>query len=170
MTYLIVISSVFGLMGIIANVVIFWQRSRESLLIVKLLADIVWTLHYAFIGAWMGMASCGISIIRETVFLNKRHRWAKSNLWAAMFILLSVTSCIITWESAVNILLVCAAVMSVISFAIAKPRLARILQIFISACFLTYDIWCGSYAGIVNEFCTLTSVAVAMLYYMRKKV
>lgn len=169
MTYLMILSTVFGVLGIAANIAIFWQKDRKRLLTVKLFADIAWTTHYALLRAWTGAATCGISIIRETVFLNRKNKWAKSVLWLVLFILLSVISGIVTWKNIVNILPVCAAILSVISFAIAKPHLTRAFQIFISVSFLIYDIYCLSYAGMVNEVCTLTSVVFALLYYGRKR-
>lgn len=167
MIYLSVISTVFGIVGIIANTVIFWQKDGKRLLLVKLFADIVWTAHYGLIGARTGAATCGISIIRETIFLNKRHRWAKSKLWLLLFVALSILSGLITWKNIINILPVCASVLSVISFAVAKPRLTRLFQVFISISFLLYDIQCLSYAGMINEFCTLISVLSALLYFAK---
>ncbi len=169
MMSLMMFSTCFGILGIAANIAIFWQKDRKRLLTVKLIADIVWTVHYALLRAWTGAATCGISIIRETVFLNKKHKWAKSRLWFVFFVLLSVVSGMVTWKNIVNILPVCAAILSVISFAVAKPHLTRIFQIFISVSFLLYDIYCMSYAGMINEFCTLTSVVFALLHYGRKR-
>lgn len=168
-TYSVILSTIFGVAGIALNMAIFWQNKRKKLLLVKLVADIVRTLHYGMIFAWTRAVTCGISIIRETVFLNKKHKWAKSKLWAVAFVTLSVISGIITGKSIVSVLPVCASVLSVISFSIAKPHLTRTFQIFISVAFLIYDIYCLSYAGIINEVCTLTSVAFALLCYCKKE-
>lgn len=168
MTPLWIISCCFGVVGIVVNAIIFWQKNRERLLFVKLIGDVVWTIHYALIGAWTGAATCGISIVRETVFLNRRHSWARSNLWLVFFIALSVATGILTWQGVFNLLPVCASVLSVVSFFIGKPRVSRIFQIFISIMFLLYDIHCLSYAGIVNEVCTLTSIFISILYFRIK--
>lgn len=159
----------FGAVGIIGNAVIFWQNDRERLLSVKLLCDIVWTVHYSLLGAWTGALTCGISILRETVFLTQKRGRAKSRLWPIVFIAINVLFGIASWKNVVNVFPICASVLSVISFAIGKPKLARILQIVISVLFLSYDIYVLSYAGMINELCTLTSVAVALLYFGRKK-
>lgn len=169
MKCLTILSTVFGVMGIIANTIIYWQKNREKLLFAKLFADIVWTVHYSLLGATAGSVTCGISILRETVFLNKKHRWAQSNLWLILFILISATFGIISWKNVINIFPIIASILSVISFAIGKPGLSRMFQIVISVLFSVYDIYVMSYAGIINELCTLTSVAIALFYFRRKK-
>lgn len=168
MKYFTLLTMAFGLTGIIANMIIYWQKDREKLLFAKLFADIVWTAHYSLLGAPTGAVTCGISILRETVFLNKKHRWAQSNLWLILFILISATFGIVSWKNVINIFPICASILSVFSFAIGKPGLSRILQIIISVLFLAYDIYVMSYAGIINEVCTLTSVAIALVYFKRK--
>lgn len=170
MKYMPIISLIFGFVGIIANAIIFWQKDREKLLLFKLFADIVWTIHYGLICAWTGAVTCGISIIRETVFLNKKHRWAQSNLWLIFFCALSLSYGIVTWKNILNILPVCGALLSVVSFAVGKPSLSRILQIIISVMFLLYDIYVVSYAGIINEFCTLTSVMLALIFLNKNQL
>lgn len=168
MSYLTLLSMIFGAAGIIANIIIYWQKDREKLLFAKLIADIVWTIHYSTLCAWTGSITCGISIIRETVFLNKKHRGAKSNLWLILFIIISAVSGIVTWKNVINIFPICASILSVISFALGKPKITRLLQIIISVLFLVYDIYVVSYAGIVNELCTLISVAAALFYFGRR--
>lgn len=168
MKYLTLLSTAFGFVGIIANMIIYWQKNREKMLFAKLFADIVWTAHYGLLGAMTGAVTCGISILRETVFLNKKHRWAQSNLWLILFAAVSAGFGIAGWNNIINIFPIIASILSVISFAIGKPSLSRILQIVISVLFLGYDIYVMSYAGMINEFCTLTSVGIALIYFKRK--
>lgn len=170
MKYLTMLSTLFGIIGILANTIIFWQKNRKNLLFTKLFADVVWTMHYVLLGAKTGAATCGISIMREIVFLNKKHTWAKSNLWLILFAVLSIFFGIFTWKNITSVLPVCASIISVISFAIGKPNLTRILQIFISVLFLIYDIYVVSYAGIINEIFTLTSVIFALYYFKRNSL
>lgn len=170
MKYTAIISLICGIVGTIVNAIIFWQKNREKLLLFKLFADIVWTIHYGLIFAWTGAITCGISIIRETVFLNKKHKWAQSNLWLIFFCAFSLSYGIAAWENTLNILPICGAILSVVSFSVGKPTLSRILQIIISIMFLIYDIYVISYAGIINEICTLTSVMLALIFFNKNQL
>ena len=154
---------IFGALGVAANVIIYQQRSGKRLLLFKLVSDILWMVHYLFLGAFSGAAIASIGIIRETVFLNQGRKWAQSKFWLILFLVLSVISTIWTWKSGFSILPGLASALAVFSFWRSNPSLTRILAFPISASMLTYDIFCGSYFGIANEIFTLVSAFVGVL-------
>lgn len=153
---------IFGIGGIIANIVIFQQKNRKNLLMVKLGADVLWTLHYTFLSAWSGAAICSIGIIRELIFLNNQKRLAKSRLWLVLFLICAITSAILTWENIFSVLPACASMLSVVSFWIGKPKITRIIQLPISALFLIYDIMNYSHTGTISEIMTIISIIIAL--------
>ena len=157
-----IIALIVGSLGICANVVIYQQKSGKYLLIYKLISDVIWAIHYFLLGGYSAMAVACIGIVRESIFLNKKHKWAQSNLWLLLFLLLSLGVAIITWKSLVNLLPATASVLSIFGFWRAKPKLSRILAYPISLCMITYDIFILSYMGIANELFTLLSTTVAI--------
>lgn len=160
---MIYLAWIFGIGGIVANILIFQQKNRKNLLRTKLLADISWTIHYSFLAAWSGAAVCGIGIIRESVFLQKPRKWASSPLWLILFFLCSLVSAVLTWKSPFSILPAFASMLSILSFWIGNPKLTRWLQIPISLSFLAYNVTVVSVTGILNEALTLTSIIIAFI-------
>lgn len=158
MMIILLLSYIFGIAGIIANFMIYRQKDRKSLLGTKLVSDIVWCIHYVLISANSGAATCGISICREIVFLNKERNWAKSKLWLVLFIICNAVSLFFTWKGIFSILPACASMVSIIVFWIGNPHLTRCIQIPISASFLIYNFSVGSYMGIANELLSLISI------------
>lgn len=157
-----------GVLGIIANMLIYQQKSGKKLILYKLISDILWALHYALLSAYSGAAIAVIGIFREIVFYNQDKKWAKSKLWLVFFLLCSVVSAAITWKSAYSILPAFASVLSVIGFWRANPRLSRGLSFPISFAMLTYDVTCNSYTGIVNEIFTLISSVIGIIRYSKR--
>ena len=160
---MIYLSWLFGIGGILANIMIFQQKDKKYLLTVKLLADISWTAHYALLSAWSGAAVCGIGIVRESIFLNRPRKWANSPLWLILFFLCSLVSVVLTWKSPFSILPAFASMLSILSFWIGNPKLTRWLQIPISLSFLAYNVTVVSVTGILNEALTLTSIIIAFI-------
>ena len=163
------ISDIFGIIGVLFTVVLYQQKSRKSLLVYKLILDVVWLGHYAFIGAYSGAVVCVIAALRELIFVKRDPRNKKGIIWLPIFIAVAIISTVFTWNNAFSILTCLASCIAVISFFIGKPRLSRILVFPISACMLVYDVACGSVAGIVNECFALTSSAVGIILHDRKK-
>ena len=164
-----ILSLFFGALGIIANVAIYQQKDRDKLLKTKLTANVFWALSYAFLNAYSGAFNCSICVLREFVFLNRRRKWASSKIWLVFFMVLMALVAVITWKSIFNIFPSTASIIAVIIFWIGDPKLTRILQFPCSILYLTYNIYCGSVMGIVNEFFSITSIIIALIVN-RKKV
>ncbi len=164
-----IIAFIVGALGICANVVIYQQKNGKYLLVYKLISDMIWAMHYFLLGGYSAMVVACIGIARECVFLNKKHKWAQSDLWLLLFVLLSVGSAALTWKSPMNLLPATASVLSVFSFWRANPKLSGILAYPISLCMLTYDIFIFSYMGIANEIFTLLSTTVSIAINKKRK-
>ena len=74
-----------------------------------------------------------------------------------------------TYKSLYNILPAIASILSVISFWRSNPNTSRIFAYPISIPMLTYDIFCLSYMGIINEILTLLSTTIGILHYKKEK-
>ena len=164
-----IIANIFGFLGICCTVAVYQQKSRRGLLVSKLLSDLIWFLHYVFLGAYSGAAIAAIAACRELVFVNKEKKWAKSKLWLPFFMLVAIACTVLTWKNVFSIFTGVASCLSVVGFFIGSPKLSRILSFPISACMLTYDVASRSIAGIVNEFFTLGSSLVGILTIDRKR-
>ena len=154
---------ILGVLGIIANMVIYQQKNRKTMLLIKLCANALWSLHYFCLNAYSGAIVCAIGVIRESVFINTDKKWAKSKWWLILFLVLNVITGIITWKNIFNLFPCIAGVISVISFWIGKPTKTRILALPISAMFFTYNAINHSYAGMLNEVFTTISVIIAFI-------
>ena len=163
------LADIFGILGIACTVVLYQQKKSKSLLIYKLVIDLVWLMHYAFLGAFSGAVVCVIAVLRELIFV-KRDRTKRSGIiWLPIFIAVAIVCTALTWDNIFSVLTCIASCIAVVSFFIAKPKLSRILVFPISACMLTYDIAYRSIAGIVNECFAMTSSLVGILIHDRKK-
>lgn len=164
-----ILSLAFGFLGIILNALIFQQKTRDNILKFKLASDFCWLLQYLFKGAYTGAAIAIIGIIRETIFLNHKHKWAQSKLWLLLFITLSLISPIVTWSGFWSILPAIASIISVICFWLSKPLLTKTLAYPICACQLTYALKWMLPMSIANEIITLISTTIGIIRYKKSE-
>lgn len=163
------IANFFGALGVVANMLVYQQKSGKNLIIVKLVSDFLWAMHYFLLSANAAMAIAVIGIFREIVFYNKKKKWAKSNLWLVFFLICSIVSSILTWKSFFSVLPGIASFISVISFWGKKPWLSRFLAFPISVSMLLYDITYHSYMGITNDIFVLISALAGIIRYSVSK-
>lgn len=140
---------------------IYQQKSRRKMLCCKLSADIFWIAHYLCLGAVAGIIPNFVGIFRELVFINRgKKRWASSPIWAVIFITANLFLGIRTFENWFDAIPVIASAFVTFSLWIDNPRLTKIISVPVSAAFFTYDLFVGSYMGMVNEALSIISILI----------
>ncbi len=155
------IAQFFGLGAMISLFLIYQQKSRKKILLSKLCADICWVIHYLCLGGTAGMIPNAVGIFREIIFLfRKKQKWAKSLLWPAVFIAINWALGFGTFHTWYNLLPITASSFVTVSLWIDNPKLTKIITVPICTAFLIYDIFVGSYVGIINELISIASIVI----------
>ena len=155
-----------GLGAMISLFLIYQQKDRRRILLCKLSADVFWIAHYFLLGATAGMIPNLVGIFRELVFINRgKKKWAATPFWAALFILINLTLGILSFDVWSDIIPIIASSFVTVSLWINNPNLTKLITLPVCAAFLTYDIFVGSYMGILNESISIVSI---ILFFIRK--
>lgn len=156
-----IVSQLFGIGAMISLFLIYQQKSRSKMLIAKLSADILWVVHYFLLGGYAGIIPNFVGIFREIVFIQRKDkRWADVVIWPILFILINWGLGFRTFSSAYNLLPISASTAVTVSLWINNPRLTKLISIPVSVAFLIYDVYVGSYIGIVNESIAILSIII----------
>ena len=165
------IGQVFGLCAMLSLFLIYQQKSRKKILIAKLSADVCWVAHYLCIGGTAGMIPNMVGIFRELIFINRKDKkWAGSIFWPILFVLINWGLGIRTFYSVFNILPIAASTFVTVSLWIDNPRLTKLICLPVSLAFLVYDIYIGSYVGIVNESIAIVSILISFVKERKNKM
>ncbi|MBE6930032.1 MAG: YgjV family protein [Ruminococcaceae bacterium] len=155
-----------GLGAMVSLFLIYQQKDRRRILLCKLSADVFWIAHYFLLGATAGMIPNLVGIFRELVFINRgKKKWASTPLWAALFILINLTLGILSFDIWYDIIPIVASSFVTISLWINNPTLTKLITLPVCAAFLTYDLFVGSYMGILNESISIVSI---ILFFIKK--
>ena len=164
------VAQIFGIGAMISLFTIYQQKSRKGMLIAKLSADLFWVAHYLCLGAFAGMIPNAVGIFRELVFVNRKSKkWASLSVWPLLFILINFSLGITTFHSPFNILPIAASAFVTVSLWIDDPSLTKCISIHVSLAFAIYDIYIGSYIGIINEAISMASIIIFFAKERRKK-
>lgn len=169
----------FGLLGMICMFALYQQTKREKLLLGKLCADVCWVLHFVSLGAYEGAIPNFVGIFRELVFVNsEKKKWARSVAFPILFILINWGLSAFRWQSGgapweivIRILPIFASTFVTISLWLKNPRLTKLISVPVSTCFIIYDVYVGSWIGIINESIAIASILISFVrqYIERKK-
>ena len=157
-----IVAQLFGICAMISLFCIYQQKDRKKLIFFKLCADVAWSIHYFCLGAYGGIVPNFVGIFRELTFMQRdKKRWASRVYLPILFILLNWTIGAFTFQSPINILPVAASTFVTISLWLRSPKLTKLISVPVSLTFLIYDIFVGSYIGIVNESIAIISIIIS---------
>ena len=154
-------AQIFGLGAMVSLFLIYQQKSRKKLIFCKLCADVFWSLHYLCLGAYGGIVPNSVGILREIVFMQRdKKKWADKVYIPIFFILLNWSIGALTFKQPINIIPIVASTFVTVSLWLRRPKLTKIISIPVSVAFLIYDIFVGSYIGVINESIAITSIII----------
>ncbi len=165
MTLLDFTAQLFGIGGMCMLFSLYRQNDRKQLLKRKLLADVFWGIHYICLAAWAGAIPNITGIFRELIFMKEK----KSPIWLLVFMGINWTLSLLTWKSALSLLPMCASTLVTISLWMKKPAITKMLTVPVCTAFIVYDIFVGSYAGILNESVSLISIFTSLVSAKKRK-
>lgn len=164
-----ILIQIIGIAAMIFSVFSFQMNKHKHIMIMQILATSLLGLQYFMLGAYTGMAVDAVAAIRGIVFYNKDKKWASSNIWIAVFIVMFIVSGIFTWQGPSSLLMTGAMILNTFSFSFTKPKLVRSTILISSPLVLIYNIITGSIGGIINEICVELSSVVGLLRYDIKR-
>ncbi len=159
-----IFAQILGIGAMFCLFLLYQQKSRKRMLVAKLGADLFWSSHYLCLGGTAGMIPNVVGIFRELIFMHRKEKkWASLIIWPIIFIIVNWIWGILSFDSWFNLLPLTASTFVTVSLWIDNPRLTRIISIPVSIAFLIYDIYVGSYVGIVNESIGICSIIISLI-------
>ncbi|MDY5231873.1 MAG: YgjV family protein [Eubacteriales bacterium] len=168
MTLAQIAAQVFGAVGILVFILLYQFNNMKSVLKAKMCMDVLWAAHYLLLGAYSGFATNMICLGRELVFFNNDKKPFNSKAWLWIFIAFNLISAILTRKGYYSVFPALAASLATVSFHQKSITVARIIGITNNILMFTYDIFVGSYMGLVGETLAFISVVIAIFRNARK--
>ena len=116
------VGQIVGFAAMAVSMLIYLQRKRKNILILKLSSDVLWALHHLMILSYTAALTTAIAIFREIVFYNYDKKWAKSRWWSVGFSLVFVMAALFTWKDAFSIIPAIGTVLTTVAFGEQKNR------------------------------------------------
>ena len=154
-----------GIFGTILFFLSYQCKKNKNLFRVQFVSYLCYTIHLLLLGAVTG----GISYVLNTVrsfCLGSKYAFLKSKWMCAIICTLQVIALLITWDGWWSLLPIVANIAATIGGYTYNGQKIRATGIFInSPLWIIYDIIVGSWAGILDEVVTETSMLISIYRY-----
>ena len=162
-----VLIQMLGLIGWANSVRSYWRKTKKKILWSQIQGDIFYILHYFFLGATAGVATMAVCLLREIGFyLCKNHKQEKLLFYILVPIYLIVGA--LVSNTLVDALPIVACIIYCYTQTMAMSWM--IVGCIIDAGYwLCYDLFCGSYVGIIVDFIIILSNIFALITKKKSK-
>ena len=158
-----IIAQAIGFLGTIIIIIGMQQKKYKNIVICKIGNEFLSSIHYLLLGGYTGMLANLASCLTNSCYYF-RIKKGKSTLpfqivFASMFVVIGALS----WHGLISIFVVLAKLISSVALGIKNPRTIRILNLISNPCWLVYNIYMGSIAGIIADSLVTISVLIAVI-------
>ncbi|MBE6582762.1 MAG: YgjV family protein [Ruminococcaceae bacterium] len=167
---LYIIGQAVGIVAIIIGIVTYQIKSRRGIMIANIASTICFALHYAMIGAYVGMALNIVATVRNVVFYNSNMSKKKSTICTVTFAVIACVAGIITWEAWYSVLQLMNSVVRCYVLSLSNPNSIRKGIMIVVPMTLIYNIIVFSIGGIISDSCSLISTGISLFRYREKPI
>lgn len=156
---------VIGLTGTALFFASYQCKSNKNLFRIQFLSYVCYTAHLLMLGAVTGGISYVINTLRSFC-LGSKWKFGQSKVMCVILCILQILALGFTWAGWISILPVAANIAATIGGYTHNARKIRIAGMFInSPLWIIYDIIVGSWAGILDEIVTESSMILSIIRY-----
>lgn len=159
------VSQAFALAALILSLIAFQKRKKVQILDYTIIAAICSVFHYLFLGAWSGVATKGVGVVRNVFADYEARRHKTSKIAPLIFVTFYIIMGFVTFESPISILPVISASIYTIAIYFGDASRIRYTAILTSGLWLVYDIFVLSIVGIVAESIFIINDLTAIYRY-----
>ena len=157
------IAQIIGFMGTIAVVIGMQQKQYGRIVFCKILNELFAAIHYFLIGGYTGMVINLASCVTNGVYWRRITKGKSTLVFQILFGIMFAVLGALSWNGPISIFVVLAKLLSSISLGIKNPRTIRILNLISNPCWLTYNLYLGTPAGILTDSLVIASVIIAVI-------
>lgn len=157
------ISQIIGFVGAIIIVIGMQQKQYKHIVMCKIGSSFFAAVHYLLLGGYTGMMVNFASCLTNYCYYH-RVKKGKSNVpFQIVFTIMFVALGLLSWHGPISIFVVLAKLISSVALGINNPRTIRILNLISNPCWLVYNIYMGSFSGMLTDSLVIASVVIAII-------
>lgn len=157
------IAQAIGFLGTIIVVIGMQQKKYKNIVICKIGNEFFSSIHYLLLGGYTGMLANFASCLTNGCYYFRIKNGKSTLPFQIVFATMFVAIGLLSWHGPISLLVVVAKLISSVALGIKNPRTIRILNLISNPCWLFYNIYMGSIAGIITDSLVIASVAIAVI-------
>ncbi len=162
-----ILVQLIGVIGIIAGLSALQCNKHSHALLLKMTEEGFFGLQYLLLGGITGAVLNGVGILRNLIFTYFGKKDDQKSLRIARYVLGALFAVLgfLSWQGAISILIIFAKVLSTFAYGTTNMKKMRIMLSVTSMCWICYNAYIGSFAGVLSDAFNLLSAVIGLIRY-----
>lgn len=158
-----------GFVGLCFGVLSLSFKRHRQIVLTKLVSELCFALQYLLLGAYAGAAMNAVSVTRNYVFYKLVQKNIPTGRAILFFSVCVVAAGIYTYGGPASLMPVAAKLLTTVSYGMKNERLLRAITAPSCIIWIIYNVFAGSWAGVLTDALALLALLFAMYRYDLKK-
>ena len=164
-----ILAQIIGIIAMAVGAIALAQKNTKTILFIQIFSTALFGVHYFMLGAYAGAALNVLSMIRNIIIKQKKHKWANPKMWFPIFVLSFAIAVFLSGDGLLGILPFAGCVFLSIGLYIDEGNKARRFIICSSPCWLIYNALNMSIGGVIAEIINMCSLVSAFIRFDIKR-
>ena len=161
---LVAIGQVFGIVLSVGGFFVFLAKTRQGILIAKLICDAGYCIQQLMLGAATGAMINAIAVFRDLVFYHRTEKkWAAHRFWLYFFVVVFGLSPVLTWMGPVSLLPAVGSMIAVFGFYCRNPQHTRLLGLMAMIPWMIYAAIITNYGLMLTTIIQIVSALLGLI-------
>ena len=138
-------------------------KSYNKVVFVKIANELIASFQYLLLGGYTGMVMNLTACATNTVYWARIRKGKSTRIFQILFGILFVVIGFLSWHGWISLFVIFAKLISSISLGINNTKVIRILNLISTPCWLIYNIYMFSIAGICSDIFMILSLIIAVI-------
>lgn len=157
------VAQLLGFLGTVIIVIGMQQKKYKHIVISKIGNEFLSSIHYLLLGGYTGMLANLASCLTNGCYYFRIKKGKSTLPFQIIFGCMFVAIGVLSWHGPISIFVVLAKLISSVALGIKNPKAIRILNLISNPCWLVYNIYVGSIAGMITDSLVTMSVLIAVI-------
>ena len=163
-----IIGQGFGVIAILCGFISYQVRTQRQLLLMQSITAVVFSTHYALIGAYTAMALNLVNIARNAAYDYRLRKGITNKIIPIFFVAVQTALGLLTFEAWYSILVIIGIGANTYCMSFSNPQNVRKSILFTCPLVLTYDLLVQSVGGCIYETVAIVSGAIGISRFAKQ--
>lgn len=163
------VGQIIGIVAVFFSFLSYQMKSKRGILAVLSAAIVLFCIHYALLGATVGLVLNIVGLIRNFCYYHNDKKILSSKAVPVILAAVMGVLGIFTWEGYHSVFFVVGLMLNTLAMGYLDPQNLRKSLLVTCTLIFIYNALTPSYGGMINEAVAMASAVVGLIRYRRER-